>query len=71
MRGLLPFVIFVTLMFVALAIVWIATFNALGLTGLFVGCVGFLLFWIIAELVTSILFFTYAKFTHEDGHKDT
>ena len=68
MRGLWPFVIVVVLMFIALAAACIAAFGLFGWLGFFFGIAGLLLFWIIAEFATSILYFNYAKFTFEDRH---
>jgi hypothetical protein len=70
MRGLWPLTILVTLLFAGLTLACLFSYRAFGLTGLVIGCAGFLLFYIVAELVTTVLLFTYARFTFEDGHRD-
>ena len=66
MRGLWLFVISVILLFVGLVVACIAAFGAFGKAGLLVGVAVLLLFWIVAEIATSILYFTCAKLACED-----
>jgi hypothetical protein len=68
MRGLWPFVVSVVLLFAVLTIGCCVAFGMFGKTGLLLAGAGFLLFWIIAEFATAILYFTYAKFTCAARH---
>ena len=63
MRGLWPFVVLVTLMFVAFGIACLIAIDKNGLRS--VGT-AFLLCWIMAEIFTAILYFNCARFTYED-----
>src|SRR5262245_45770253 len=66
MRGMWQLTILVSLMCAGLTLACIFSLFAFGLTGLAISCAGFLLFWIVLEVGTAVLFFTYARFTFDD-----
>ena len=60
--GLWLFVLAVGAVFLALAIAAIKAWHSLGLPGLYVGIAFYLLVWLIAEIGTAVLFYTFGTY---------
>jgi len=63
MRGLWSFLIFVFLLFVGLAIAVVMGWGKFGTSGLLIGFGCYVLAWIVAEIATGVIFYTYGTFS--------
>jgi hypothetical protein len=70
MRGLWPLYISVILLFVALTVGWLSAFRAFGWAALVIGLMCFTGVWVLVELLTGVVFYTYGEIICESKRKD-